>query len=88
MNSIRCDLENALATWTSDGDEAFEIAEQMFDSVIATIRKRYPDLSLAAAELLLADAKRDAEADLFALLHNTLDRDDAIDVVARVLGED
>jgi hypothetical protein len=87
--TARADLKNALATRTSDGGEAFEVVDQVFADVISVIRKRCPDMSLAEAELLLADVRRDTEDFLFGLLRNTLDHDAVIDIVAsRFLGED
>jgi hypothetical protein len=52
--TVRGDLQNALDSWTFDGGEAFELVEQMFTDVVAAVRKRFPDVTLAEAELLLA----------------------------------
>jgi hypothetical protein len=87
--TVRVDLHNALESWTSDGGEAFDVAEQVFDEVISVVRKRCPDMTLAEAELLLADVRRNTEDFLFGLLRNTLYRDTAVDVIAaRFFGED
>jgi hypothetical protein len=44
---------------------------------------------LLEIDLQLADLERDTREDLFEFLHNTIDRDDAIDVIAtRFFGED
>jgi hypothetical protein len=61
----------------------------LFASVAATIRRQFPDLTGAAVELLLADPRRDAEEDLFRLLHNTIELSTPVDLMAgRFLGED
>jgi hypothetical protein len=87
--TVRVDLQHALESWTSDGSEAFEISEQAFTNIIAVIRKRFAGLTLAEAELLLADVRRDTEDSLFALLRNTVTVGEVIDIVAtRFCGED
>jgi len=85
--TIRTDLQSVLETRISDGSEAYAIVEEAFADIIAIIRKRYPDLTFAAAELMLADAKRDAEDLLFGQLRGTVDAGEVIDVVVqRFLG--
>jgi hypothetical protein len=82
-------LQNALETWILDGSEAFAVAETIVVGVIAVLRKRFPNLSVFELELLLADVRRDIENMLFGIVHNTVDRDAAVDViVSRFFGED
>ena len=87
--TVRTDIESALESWASDGSEGLALAEHMFTDITAAIRRRFPDTTLGEAELLLADIRRDAESDLFALTCNTIDRDAAVDIVVqRFFGED
>jgi hypothetical protein len=86
---VRSDLQAALSSWSSTGDEAYVITDWVFDRIIAIMRKHSPALTLVAAELLIADAKRDLESSLFNLMHNSIDCDSAIDVfINRFLGGD
>jgi hypothetical protein len=86
--SFRTALQSALESRVSNGTEAYEVTDQMFDRVISVVRQRCPGMSLVEAELMLADLKRDVGNILFDLTHNTLDADDAVDVITRVLRED
>jgi hypothetical protein len=81
--TIRAELENALASWISDGSEGLELVEQVFDDIIAAICKRFPGTTLAEAELLLADVRRATEESLSALLRDTVDRDAVLDIVTQ-----
>jgi len=87
--TIRRDLRDALESWTADGSEAFDVADEIATSVIAVLRKRFAGISFTELELLLADVQREIENTFFELVHNTVDRDAAADIIAgRFFGED
>jgi hypothetical protein len=87
--TIRRELQNALESWTADVSEAFAIAATVIASVIAVLRKRFPGMAFSELELLLADVQHEIENIYFDLVHNTVDRDAVVDIIAtRFFGED
>jgi hypothetical protein len=87
--TVRTDLENALESWTNDGNEAFILVEKIFSRVRALLFEQLQHVSYFKIDLLLADLQRDTREDLFNFLHNTVDRDAAVDIIAsRFFGED
>ena len=87
--TVRAELMTALDSWTSDGSEAFVATDKIFARVRIILHENLSNKSLHEIDLLLADLKRDTREELHNLLRNTLDRDEAIDlVVRRFFGED
>jgi hypothetical protein len=87
--TTRRELANALETWTADGSEAFILVDKMFGCVRSLLHQLNPDLTFLELDLRLADLQRDAREELYDLLHNTVDRDVAVDIIAvRFFGED
>jgi hypothetical protein len=80
--SIRTDLEAALGSWASDGHEALLVADKIFAQVRALLH-RHLGRSFFEVDLLLADLRRDTHQELFDLVHNTVDRDTVVDIVAQ-----
>jgi hypothetical protein len=87
--TTRRDLESALASWAVDGGEAYKEVEAIFNNTTAALRKHFPGVSRDALDLVLADARRDAERAIYGLIHNTVDVGTAVNIIAtRFLGED
>jgi hypothetical protein len=84
------DLYDALAAWASDGREAQNITDEVFDRIVCALRRdaRFGNIPAAEFELLFADAARDLEAELFGALRGHVHLDDAGIVLNRLLGED
>ena len=82
MSTVRRDLENALASWSHDGREADAATGVIFASVIAVMRKRFPKITVAELELLLADTRNHTLELLDGLITDSIDLNDAINIVA------
>lgn len=87
--TVRTELMNALDSWTSDGSEAVAVTDKIFTRARTILHEHLGNKSLHEVDLLLADLKRDTHDELHDLLCNTVDRDEAVDlVVRRYFGED
>jgi site-specific DNA-methyltransferase (adenine-specific) len=87
--TIRTELMNALDSTTSDGGEAFIVTDKIFARARTILHEHLSNKSLHEVDLLLADLKRDTREELHDLLRNTVDRDEAVDlIVRRYFGED
>jgi hypothetical protein len=83
-------VRGPLAVLASDGREARTLVEDLFASILAALRRdpRFSGIALLDLELVLADARRDAEESLFFELRNRVRLEDAEDLVHRMTGED
>ena len=87
--TVRAELMNALDSWTSDGSEALAVIDKIFARTRIILHEHIGNKSLHEIDLLLADVKRDTREELHDLLVNTVDRNEAVDlVVRRFFGED
>jgi hypothetical protein len=83
------DLEGALMSWATDASAASAVTETIFTSVIAALRRRFPDAGRAELELLLADARRDADDMLDSMITGTVPIDTAVDIIIkRFIGDE
>ena len=75
-------LRDELEPFASSGREAFRIAENLLDSIVAVLRRdrRFANISLREFELLFADPRADMERHLFDQLRDRVHLDD-VDVV-------
>lgn len=71
-------LRRELEAFASDGREAFAFLSDLFDKVIASLRRdqRFSHIRLQEFELLLADIRADAERWLFDELRDRVHLDD------------
>jgi hypothetical protein len=60
-------LRGELEAFASSGREAFQIIERLFNDIFAALRRdrRFADIRQQEFDLLLADARADAEQRLF-----------------------
>jgi site-specific DNA-methyltransferase (adenine-specific) len=87
--TVRTELMAALDSWTSDGSEAVIVIDKIFARARTILHEHLSDKSSHEVDLLLADLKRDTREELHDLLHNTVDRDEIVDlVIRRYFGED
>jgi hypothetical protein len=84
-DKIRGALFSFVSIW--DQDDAIDPVSRIFDDVVTTLRRdrRFKSVSRIEFDLLLADARRRAEQDLGDRLHDTVDVDEAVCVIAREL---
>jgi hypothetical protein len=75
-----CDICDLLAARADSGRVAFRISETVSTKVIGVVRQHF-DLSYQEAELLLIDVMREHEKQLYAVLHNRVPLDEALDAV-------
>ena len=75
-------LRDELEPFASTGREAARIVDTFFDAAVASLRRdhRFTKICLREFDLLLADARRDAERQLFNELRDKVHLDD-VDVV-------
>jgi hypothetical protein len=86
MSLVR-NIHDLLAARASSGRDAYQITEATFTKVNGVLRQRF-GLTYLEAEQLLVDVEREHEKTLYAALRNRLDLDDALDAVARCMGDD
>jgi hypothetical protein len=67
-----------LADYASNGRRAYPVICALFDSIIATLRRdpRFRAVTVSDLDLLLADARRNAEIQLFRELRGRVRLDD------------
>ena len=91
--TVRLELQNALDSWASDGNEAIVVTEKIFGRVRALLFEQLRNVppqhvSYYKIDLLLADLQRDTRDELLDMLRNTVDRDIVVNIVAsRFFGE-
>jgi hypothetical protein len=84
------DIIDLLQARASSGRAASQIIDNMFENVIAVLRRdpRFAGISLFELELLFADARCEVEKILFNKMSDRIHLDDAEDAVRRCLPED
>jgi hypothetical protein len=88
MTPLHQQFRDQLASWSADPGEAHTAGRETFDAVISTLLRFYPDVGRLRFELMLADARRDAEELFDGLLTDSVARTDAINVFTRFTAED
>jgi hypothetical protein len=75
-------LRDELEPFASNGREAFRIVENVFDGIVAAIRRdpRLAEMKMQGLELLFADVRAETERCLFDELRDRVHLD-AVDVV-------
>jgi hypothetical protein len=71
-------IRDQLEPYASGGQEAFRFVKELFDAIIAALRRdqHFAETPLCRIELLLADVRADAERRLFKKLRGRIDLDD------------
>ena len=84
------DIIDLLQARVSSGRAASQIIDNMFENVIAVLRRdpRFAGISLFELELLFADARCEVEKILFNEMRDRIHLDDAEDAVRRCLPGD
>jgi hypothetical protein len=86
--TIHDDIAGALESRAASGRVADKIIDAILDRVIAALRRRFPAVTRAEFELLLADARMRAEELLDARITDTVHIDTVLDLIERFFGGD